>query len=166
MEKGLSVAVHGGHQGDHILQVCLGSDGLLKVVRAGLGHPMLVGGAVDDPAFLAGGDLPGVDADGDPVHLTQVPQDGLLVGGGGVFPQRPHTAAGIAAQIVVHLEIDHRWGDHVEEIFDIRFLRRRTRHILFSGLCQSKNLLSEPAGGDGTEKLFARPGKPPDGHII
>ena len=124
--------MHGGDQGDHILQVGLGGDRLLEILGAGAGHPVLVGGVVDDPALLAGGDLPGVDADGNPVHLAQVPQDGLLIGRGGVLPQGPHTAAGIAAQVVVHLEVDDRGSDHVEETLDIRLLCHGPGHILFS----------------------------------
>ena len=79
-----------------------------------------------------GGDLPGVDADGDPVHLAQMPQDGLLIGRSGVLPQRPYTAAGVAAQVVVHLEVDDRGGDHVEEILDIWFLHHRPGRVLCS----------------------------------
>ena len=98
--------MHGRDQGDHSLQIGFRRDRLLEILRAGAGHPVLVGGIVDDPALLAGGDLPGVDADGDPVHLAQMPQNGLLVGTSGVLSQRPHTAAGVAAQVVVHLEVD------------------------------------------------------------
>ena len=80
----------------------------------------------------AGLPLPGVDADGDPVHLAQMPQDGLLIGRSGVLPQRPYTAAGVAAQVVVHLEVDDRGGDHVEEILDIWFLHHRPGRVLCS----------------------------------
>ena len=132
VEERLPVAVHGGDQGNHILQVGLGGDSLLEILGAGAGHSVLVGGVVDDPALLTGGDLPGVDADGDPVHLAQMPQDGLLIGRSGVLPQRPYTAAGVAAQVVVHLEVDDRGGDHVEEILDIRFLHHRPGRVLFS----------------------------------
>ena len=89
MEERLPVAVHGGDQGNHILQVGLGGDSLLEILGAGAGHSVLVGGVVDDPALLTGGDLPGVDADGDPVHLAQMPQDGLLIGRSGVPPAAP-----------------------------------------------------------------------------
>ena len=106
VKQRLAIAVHGGDQSDHILQVGLGGDCLLEILGAGTGHPVLVGGVVDDPAFLAGSDLPGVDANSDTVHLAQMPQDGLLIGRGGVLPQGPHTAAGVAAQVVVHLEVN------------------------------------------------------------
>ena len=132
MEQRLAIAVHGGDQSDHILQVGLGGDCLLEILGAGTGHPVLVGSVVDDPAFLAGSDLPGVDANSDTVHLAQMPQDGLLIGRGGVLPQGPHTAAGVAAQVVVHLEVNDRRGDHIKKILDIWFLRRRPGYILFS----------------------------------
>ena len=132
VEERLPVAVHGGDQGNHILQVGLGGDSLLEILGAGAGHSVLVGGVVDDPALLTGGDLPGVDADGDPVHLAQMPQDGLLIGRSGALPQRPYTAAGVAAQVVVHLEVDDRGGDHVEEILDIWFLHHRPGRVLCS----------------------------------
>ena len=56
----------------------------------------------------------------------------LLIGRGGVLPQGPHTAAGIASQVVVHLEVDDRGSDHVEETLDIRLLCHGPGHILFS----------------------------------
>ena len=136
VQERLPVAVHGGNQGNYILQVGLGGNGLLEVLSAGAGHPVLVCSIVDNPALLAGGDLPGVDADGDPVHLAQMPQDGLFIGGGGVLPKRPHTAAGVAAQVVVHFEVDDRGGDHIEEVLDIRFLGHGPGSILFSVFCQ------------------------------
>ena len=42
MEERLPVAVHGGDQGNHILQVGLGGDSLLEILGAGAGHSVLV----------------------------------------------------------------------------------------------------------------------------
>ena len=67
-----------------------------------------------------------------PEQFDQMPQDCLFIGGGGVLPKRPHTAAGVAAQVVVHFEVDDRGGDHVEEILDIRLLGRGLGRILLS----------------------------------
>ena len=137
VQERLPVAVHGGNQGDHILQVGLGGDGLLEILGAGAGHSVLVGCVVDDPPLLAGGNLTGVDAYGDPVHLPQMPQDGLLIGGGGVLSQGPHTAAGVSAQVVIHLEVNDRGGHHVQVVLDIWLRLCGAAHILFSGFLQS-----------------------------
>ena len=110
--------MHGRDQGDHILQIGFRRDCLLEILRTGAGHPVAVGRIVDDPFLLAGGDLSGVDPDGHAVHLTQVAEDSLFVGRGGVLPQRPDTAVGVATEEVVDLEINDRGGDHIKEVFD------------------------------------------------
>ena len=73
---------------------------------------------MDDAFFLAGSDLPGVDSDGHAVHLTQVTENGLFVGRGGIFPESPDAAVGVAAEEVIDLEINDGGGDHIEEVFD------------------------------------------------
>ena len=47
---------------------------------------------------------------------------------GGVFPQHPHTAVGVAAEEVISIEFDDARCDHVKEILDFYiFLWRRLR---------------------------------------
>ena len=107
VEQRLTVAVHGGHQGRHILQVALGGDRLLQVIGVGTVHAVFVGCVLDDSLFLCGRDLPGVDPQGDAVLFSQVAEDGLLVRAGGVFPKGPDAAVGVAADEVVRHEADH-----------------------------------------------------------
>ncbi len=123
MEEGFPVAVRLRHNGGHILQVALGHDGLLEVIGILTAHAVFVCRIADDFLFLQWGDMAGVDAQGDAVLFTQMPQDGLLVRGSGVLPQRPNTAEGISADEVVGIEFDHRGSDHVQKLLDTHVLR-------------------------------------------
>lgn len=71
MEEQFSVAVHGGDQRRHILQVALGGDRLrLEIVGVGACHAVFIGGVMDDTLFLCGGDLPGINAERDTVLFS------------------------------------------------------------------------------------------------
>lgn len=124
VEERLAVAVHGRYQRGHVLQIAFRGDRLLKVVGIGACHAVFVGRVVDDRLFLTRHDLPGVDTERHPVLFAQMPQDRLLVRSGGIFPQRPYTPIGVAAEEVIHIEFDDPRRDHVEELLDLRFLRR------------------------------------------
>ena len=135
--------MHGGDQIGHILQIAFGSDRLLQVVGVGAVQPVLVGSVLDDALFFGRRDLPSVDAQSNAILLAQMTEDSLLVGAGGVFPERPDTAVSVAADEVVGHEADHRGSDHVEKRFDVRFLTA-LRHGSFRFLCQDGYLLYSP----------------------
>ena len=88
---------------------------------------------MDDAFFLAGSDLPCVDSDGHAVHLTQVTENGLFVGRGGIFPESPDAAVGVAAEEVIDLEINDGGGDHIEEVFDTARVRHGCGTSFLSG---------------------------------
>ena len=132
--------MHGSHQGGHILQVALSSDGLLQIAGVGAAQAVLVGGILDDAFFFGGSDLPGIDVQGDAVLLAQMTENGLLVGAGGIFPECPDTAVCVAADEMVGQEADHRGGDHVQKGFGVGLLA----HLgsgLFRFSCQGRFLL-------------------------
>ena len=140
VEQRLTVSVHGGHQGGHILKVALGGDRLLQVVGVGAVQAVLVGGVLNDALFLSRSDLPGVDPQGDAVLFSQMTEDGLLIRAGRVFTKRPDAAVGVAADEMIRHEADHRGGDHIQKGFDgclLAALRNRS----FRFLCQNGCLL-------------------------
>ena len=59
---------------DHILQIRFRNDGLAQVIGIGLVHTVFVRGVVEDAILLGGGELPGIDAQGDAVLFAQMPQ--------------------------------------------------------------------------------------------
>ena len=140
VEQRLTVAVHGGHQGRHILQVALGGDRLLQVIGVGAVQAVFVCGVLNDALFLSRGDLPGVDAEGDAILFSQMTEDGLFIRAGRVFPECPYAAVGVAAYEMIRHEADHRGGDHIQKGFDgclLAALRNRS----FRFLCQNGCLL-------------------------
>lgn len=143
VEQRLTVAVHGSDQRRHILKVAFGGHGLLEVVGVGAVHAVLVGRIVDDFLFLCRCDLPGVDAQGDAVLFPQVAEDRLLIRAGGIFPQCPDAAIGVAEDKVVGIELHHRGCDHVQIGLDIRF-RMALRYGFFRLLFQYGCLLYSP----------------------
>ncbi len=62
--------------------------------------------------------MTGIDAQGHTILFSQVAEDGLFLGGGGVFPQRPNAAVGIAADEVVGVKFDYRGGNHIQKFLD------------------------------------------------
>ena len=144
VEERLPVPVHGGNQSDHILQVALCSYRLLEIIGGGTAHPVLVGGVVDDALLLGRGHLAGVDTQGDAILFSQMPQNGLLIRGGRIFPQRPDASVSVPAQVMVHIELNDRGGHHIKKLLDLR-IRRHLREIILSALCQNCDT-SCPAG--------------------
>ena len=140
VEQRLTVAVHGGHQGRHILQVALGGDRLLQVVGVGAVHAVLVGRILNDALFLSRGDLPGVNPQGDAVLLAQMAENSLLIRAGRIFPECPHTSESVAADEMIRHEADHRGSDHIQKGFDGRLLTA-LRNRSFRFLCQNGCLL-------------------------
>ena len=114
----MAAALHG----DHVLQIAFRRDRLLQIICVGAAHAVFVGGILDDALFLGRGELPGIDTQGDPVLLAQMPQQSLLVGLGRIFPQSPHAAEGVAADEVVGIKLHHGGCDHIQEGFDAETL--------------------------------------------
>ena len=135
VEQRLSVAVHGSHQRRHILQIAFRRDRLLQVVGVGATHAVFVGGILYDALFLGRCYLSGVDAQRDPILFTEVAKDGMLIGLGGILPQRPHAAECVAADEMVRFKLDHGRRDHIQKGFDASSLPA-LRRCLFRFLCQ------------------------------
>lgn len=55
-----------------------------------------------DPVLLTGGHLPAIYPQRHAAFFAQVPQDGLRFGAGGIFPQCPDAAVGIAEDVVIN----------------------------------------------------------------
>ena len=115
--------VHFMHQLRHIPQVALGLHCLPQLVRICAVQLVLLVGIVDDPVLLAGGHLPAIYPQRHAAFLAQVPQDGLRLGAGGIFPQCPDAAVGIAEDVMIHLELHHARRDAVQIGANERFLR-------------------------------------------
>ena len=118
VEQRLSVAVHGSYQRRHILQIAFRRDRLLQVVGVGAAHAVFVGSILDDALFLGRCYLPGVDTQRDSILFTEMAKDGLLIDLGGILPQCPHAAEGIAADEVIGFELDHGRRDHIQKGFN------------------------------------------------
>ena len=117
------LSVHLMHQLRHIPQVALGLHCLPQLVRIRAVQLVLLVGVVDDPVLLTGGHLPAVDPRYT-AFLTQVPQDSRRFGAGGIFPQCPDAAVGIAEDVMVHLELHHARCDAIQKGADKCLLRR------------------------------------------
>ena len=70
--------------------------------------------------------MAGIDTQGYAVLLAQMGQDGLLISGGRVFPQRPDTAEGVPADEVVGFKFDDGGRDHIQKRLDTHILRSRS----------------------------------------
>ena len=112
----LPVAVHGGDERGHVLEVGLGGDTLLHVVGVAALHPALIGGVVEDGVLLGRRDLAGVDPQSDAAFLAQMPQQGQFLGAGGVAPQGQGAVIRAAQDIAVRVELHGGGGDHVQEV--------------------------------------------------
>ena len=123
VEQRLVFSVHLMHQLRHIPQVALSLHCLPQLVGVCAVQLVLLIGIVDDPVLLAGGHLPAVEPQRYAAFLAQVPQDGLRFGAGGVFPQRPYAAVGIAEDVVIHLELHHARCDAIQKGADKCLLR-------------------------------------------
>ena len=135
MEQRLLVAVAAALHGDHVLQVRFCNDGLPQVIGVRFVHAVFIRGVVEDTVLLGRGELPGIDTQGDAVLLSQMPQQSLLVGLGGIFPQSPHAAEGVAADEVVGIKLHHGGCDHIQKGFDACSLPV-LRRCFFRFLCQ------------------------------
>ena len=112
----LPVAVHGGDERRHILQIGLGSDSHLEIGGARLVHTVFVGSVVENLAFLGGSDLPGIDRERHAALVAQMPEKRQLLGAGGIAPQGEHRAVGVAENVMVSIELHRAGGDDVEEV--------------------------------------------------
>ena len=117
------LTVHLMHQLRHIPQVAFGLHCLPQLVRIRTVQLVLLVGVVDDPVLLTGGYLPAIYPQRHAAFFAQVPQDGLRFGAGGVFPQRPDAAVGIAEDVVIHLELHHARRDAIQKGADKCLLR-------------------------------------------
>lgn len=109
VEERFLAPVHLRHKSGYVLQIALGGDGLLKILRAAALHAVFVGGVCDNLFLLIRGDMPGINMQGHAVFFSEIPKDGLLIGRGWIFPKRPNTAEGIAADEMVGVKFDNRW---------------------------------------------------------
>ena len=130
VDQRLLVALHGGDEGDHVLEVGLGGDALLEVVGVAPLHAALAAGIVEDGVLLGGGDLPSVDPQGHATLFPQVTEEGQLLGAGGVAPQGQYAAVSAAQNKAVRVETDGGGGDHVQEILGL-ILRAGSGRRLF-----------------------------------
>ena len=127
MEQRLPVAVHLRHNGGHILQVAFRQHRLLQIIGVAPVHAVLVGGIADDFLFLHRGHMTGINTQGDAVLFAKVRQDGLLIGGGRIVPQRPHTTIGVAADEVVGFKFYNGRRDHIQKFLNTHILLDRER---------------------------------------
>lgn len=117
MEKRFPIALGGADHGGDVLQIALGLHCLPDVGAAAL-VPVGLIRRLQDFAFLAGGDQPCVDPQGDARPFPQPLEDGLLLGGSGVSPYRPDAPPAPTHQIPVHLELNGAGGDEVKEALE------------------------------------------------
>ena len=116
MYQRLPVAVHGGDESGHVLEVGLRRDALLHIVGIALFHPALVGGIMKDGFFLGRRDLAGIDPQSHAAFLAQMPEQGQLFGAGGIAPQGQGAVIRAAQDIAVRVELHGGGGDHVQEV--------------------------------------------------
>jgi len=65
------------------------------------------------------------------ILFTEVLQNGLLIGAGRVLAERPDAAIGVAANIMVGKELDHRRRYHIQKGFDLDFFPFGQRRFNF-----------------------------------
>ncbi len=116
MYQRLPVAVHGGDESGHVLEVGLRRNTLLHVIGVAALHPALIGGVVEDGVLLGRRDLAGVDPQSDAAFLAQVPEQGQSLGAGGVSAQGQGAVIRAAQDIAVRVELHGGGGDHVQEV--------------------------------------------------
>ena len=119
--------MHLRHDGGHVLQVGFRQHRLLEVVGVAPVHAVFVGRVADDFLFLHRRDMAGVDTQGDAIFFPKMRQDSLLIGGGRILPQCPHTAVGVATDEVVSFKLDNGGRDHVQKLLNMHILRSRRR---------------------------------------
>ena len=150
------VAVHGGHQRGHVLEVGLRCDALLHVVGVAALETAAVAGVLDDLLLLRTGDAPGINGDIYAAALSQIAQERQLLGNGGVAPHCHDAVVRIAQDEVVRVEFHRSRGDHVQEVlgqrlrhrfslFLLRFLRHLHLPTFLRRNCQ-RHPWSHPAG--------------------
>ena len=132
MDEWFPVPVCLRHNGGHILQIAFCHNGLLQIIGIGFVQPVLVGGVADDFLFLHRRYMAGIDAQGHAILFSQVTENGLFFSGGGVFPERPNAAVGVAADEVIGVEFDYRGGDHIQKLLDSVILLRWGLGLSFS----------------------------------
>ena len=91
--------------------------------------------------------MPGVDAQGDAVLFAQMREDSLLVGGGGVLSECPHTAEGVATDEVVGVKFHDGGCDHIKEFLNAHILHRPLRGGFCSFQCMTSCFGHEKSAG-------------------
>lgn len=66
--------------------------------------------------FLFEGHLSCINAQRDTVLFHQMTQDCLFIRGSRIFPERPHAAVSIAANVMARIKLNHRQGNHVQNL--------------------------------------------------
>ena len=137
----LAAFSHGVADAHDILQIAPRGHDLPHI--AGIAFELvLVGGVFKDLILVREREPAGVDMQVDAVLLTQVPEQGLLLGLHGILPQCPDAAPGVAAEKGLGTEADRRGRDHVQKI--LLQLPRLSPALSFLFLCLFRLLLSEP----------------------
>ena len=103
------------HHRAHVSEVAVRRHSPPDVPLAAHGQPVAVGRAGKDRVLLKGRDMAGIDMDGDAAPLTQEAEQRLGFRSGGITPQGPGAAVGVAEEIVVPLELDRGGSDEVQE---------------------------------------------------
>ena len=103
------------HHRAHVSEVAVRRHSPPDVPLAAHGQPVAVGRAGKDRVLLKGRDMAGIDMDGDAAPLTQEAEQRLGFRSGGIAPQGPGAAVGVAEEIVVPLELDRGGSDEVQE---------------------------------------------------
>lgn len=115
VEQRLLIAMHGGDQVGHVLQVYLRRDRLLHVVGVAAVQTVFVGGVVDDLLLLRRRDQPGIDVQRHAAVLPQTAEERQFLRAGGIPPQGQCAVVGAAQDKVVRVELHRRRRDLVQE---------------------------------------------------
>ena len=131
MQKNLPVVTHGGKQGLHILQIPLRFHSLGDIVIS-CHETVLPSGVVDDLLFLHRRDPAVVQPQGNPGSVGKLGKNRLLLCGGGILPDNPHTAVGVAHNAIIGKELYGSRQNAVKEILCSVFLSCILCFLLFS----------------------------------
>lgn len=116
MDQGLLIPLHGGDEGDHILEIGLGGDTLLEVIGIASFHPAAIAGVMKNGIFFGRSYLSCIDAEGDTAPLSQMAENRQVIRLGRVAFDCHGAAIGAAQDIVVSVEFDRRGSDHVQKV--------------------------------------------------
>ena len=129
VEQRLLIAVHGGDQVGHVLQVDLRRDRLIHVIGVAAVKPVLVGGVVDDFLLLRSCDQPGIDVECHAAVLSQTAEKRQFLRASRIPPQGQGAVVGAAQDEVVRVELHRHRRDLVEKAQRLVFLQFALFHF-------------------------------------